>query len=236
MKKIIALLSLLYVTFFDANAQERNQVTIDVAAAFGDGFSPAVSAGKLWGVGKKGRFKVGTGLRFTYYQKNSVQTITAPAVLTSGEKGPQVLFIENIASNLDTLTFPQVGVGYINIPIHLQYSFGEKLDVGFNIDVVGLSFGKKQTGRFESSASESLNGSQQTASPALFNLLLVSDNDLGSLNSELYARYWMTPKVGIRAGASFQFIEYVTDNLLTFGNDRFRAKVLQPLIAVSIKI
>ncbi|MFB0907411.1 MAG: hypothetical protein QMB03_03855, partial [Spirosomataceae bacterium] len=161
--------------------------------------------------------------------------ITAPAVLTSGEKGPQVLFIENIASNLDTLTFPQVGVGYINIPIHLQYSFGEKLDIGFNIDVIGFSFGKRQTGRFQSSASASLDGSQQTASPTAFNLL-VSDNDLGSLNSELYARYSVTPKIGIRAGASFQFVEYTTDDLLAFGNDHFRAKVLQPLIAISVKI
>jgi hypothetical protein len=146
-----------------------------------------------------------------------------------------VLFIENIASNLDTLTFPQVGVGYINIPIHLQYSFGEKLDIGFNIDVIGFSFGKRQTGRFQSSASASLDGSQQTASPTAFNLL-VSDNDLGSLNSELYARYSVTPKIGIRAGASFQFVEYTTDDLLAFGNDHFRAKVLQPLIAISVKI
>lgn len=236
MQKLSSVFLLLLVVFFTAKSQERNQRTLDFAAAFGDGFSPALSVNKLWGIGKKGRFRIGTGLRFTYYQKNNVQTITAPATLTSGEFGPQVIFIKNIPENLDTLTFPQVGVGYINIPIHLQYSFGEKLDVGFNIDVVGFSFGKKQTGRFESSASASLDGSQQTASPTAFNLLLVSDNDLGSLNSELYARYWMTPKIGVRAGASFQFVEYVTENLLTFGNDRFRAKVLQPLIAISIKI
>lgn len=236
MKKIISFTLALLSASLHNYAQERNQTTFDVAVAFGQGFSPAVSASKLWGIGRQGRFKIGTGVRFTYYQQNDVQTITAPAALTSGEKGPQVLFLENIASNLDTLTFSKAGVSYINIPIHLQYAFGEKLNVGFNIDVIGFSFGKKQTGRFESSASASLNNTEQSASPTAFNLLLVSDNDLGSLNSELYARYWVTPKVGLRAGASFQFIEYTTDGLLTFGNDRFRAKVLQPLIAVSIKI
>jgi hypothetical protein len=234
-KKTTILLSLLVFACVNIKAQERNQTTFDAAVAFGKGFSPAISASRLWGVGKQGRFKIGTGLRLTYYQQNDMQSITAPAALTSGEKGPQVIFLDNIASNLDTLTFPKVGVGYINIPVHLQYTFGKKLDLGFNIDVVGFSFGKKQTARFESSASASLNNTQQSASPAAFNLLLISDNDLGSLNSELYARYWVTPQLGIRVGTSFQFVEYVTDNLLTFGNDRFRAKVLQPLIAISIK-
>lgn len=235
MKRItFSILIWLFVSEFGF-AQHKNTKVIDAAAALGNGFSPALSGSKLWGIGKPGRFKIGTGIRFTYYQQNNVQTITAPAALTSGEKGPQVIFLENIATNLDTLTFPKVAVSYINIPIHLQYTFGKKLDIGFNIDVVGLSFGKKQTGRFESSASASLNNTEQLASPTAFNLLLVSDNDLGSLNSELYARYWITPKIGLRAGASFQFIEYTTDNLLTFGNDRFRAKVLQPLLAISIK-
>jgi hypothetical protein len=236
MKKVIHYTFTLLLISVVSFSQKKNTTIIDVAAAFGNGFSPALSVNKMWKIGNRGRFKVGTGWRFTYYQKNNVQTITAPAVLTSGEKGPQVLFLENIASNLDTLTFPQVSMGYINIPIHLQYSFGDKLDVGFNIDVIGFSFGKKQTGSFQSSASASLDGSQQTASPTAFNLLLTSDNDLGSLNSELYTRYWATPKIGIRVGASFQFVEYTTDNLLAFGNDRFRAKVLQPLVAISIKI
>lgn len=236
MKKILSISLSLLLTATLGFGQERTQTSLDIAAAFGNGFSPAFSATKFWGVGKKNKFKIGTGVRFTYYRKSNVETITAPAELTSGQKGPQVLFVENILSNLDTLRFSNVSVGYINIPIYLQYSFTDKLELGFNIDALGFSFGKKQTGKFKSSASASLNNTSQLASPTAFNLLLISDNDLGSLNSELYARYWATEKLGIRAGLSFQFVEYTTDNLLTFGNDRFRAKVLQPMIGLSYKL
>lgn len=216
-------------------SQNKNQRYADLSIAAGGGFSPALSYNYNWGLGKSGKFKIGTGIRFTYFAGQHKDLITAPATLTSGEKGPQVLFKENILSNLDTLHLAKVGVGYLNIPIHLQYSFSPKLEVGFNIDAIGISFGSKQSGTFYASDSRSLNKSTQSAKPTFFNALLVSDNDLGSLNSELYARYWVNDKIGIRAGLSFQFIEYTADRALTFENDRFRTKNLLPMIAISYK-
>ncbi len=215
---------------------QRNQSIADVAVAAGGGFSPALSYNYNWGLGKKGKFKIGTGIRFTYFGGHHKDLITAPATLTSGEKGPQVLFTETILANLDTLHLAKVGVGYINIPVHLQYSFSKKFEVGFNIDAIGLSFGSKQSGTFYANNSKSLDKSTQSAKPTTFNLLLVSDNDLGSLNSELYARYWINDKVGLRAGLSFQFIEYTSDKILTLENDRFRTKNLLPMIAFSYKL
>ena len=73
----------------------------------------------------------------------------------------------------------------------------------------------------------------QEAKPTVFNLLLVSDSDKGSLNSELYVRYKINPKISLRGGFNFQFNEYTTLRKLTFENDRFRAKNLLPLLAVS---
>lgn len=221
-------------------SQSKNQRYADLSIAAVGGFSPALSYNYNWGLGKKqnaarGKFKIGTGIRFTYFAGHHKDLITAPATLTSGEKGPQVLFKENILSNLDTLHVAKVGVGYLNIPIHLQYSFSQKFEVGFNIDAIGISFGSKQSGTFYASDSRSLNKSTQSAKPTFFNVLLVSDNDLGSLNSELYARYWVNDRIGIRAGLSFQFIEYTTDRTLTFENDRFRTKNLLPMLAISYK-
>jgi hypothetical protein len=228
---IVLLLSISHLSF----SQSKNQRYADLSIAAGGGFSPALSYNYNWGLGKRGKFKIGTGIRFTYFAKGKTDLITAPATLTTGEKGPQVLFKENILSNLDTLHVAKVGVGYLNIPIHLQYSFSQKLEVGFNIDAIGISFGSKQSGTFYASDSRNLNKSTQSAKPTFFNALLVSDNDLGSLNSELYARYWINDKLGIRAGLSFQFIEYTTDKVLTFENDRFRTKNLLPMIAISYK-
>jgi hypothetical protein len=78
-----------------------------------------------------------------------------------------------------------------------------------------------------------LNNTTQTAKPTAFNLLLISDSDIGSLNSELYARYWINDRFAVRVGASFQFIEYKTDKNLTFENDRFRHKALLPFVAIT---
>ncbi len=235
MKKIFFSALILFSISHLSFSQSTNQRYADLSIAAIGGFSPALSYNYNWGLGKRGKFKIGTGVRFTYFAKGKTDLITAPASLTSGEKGPQVLFTENILSNFDTLRLAKVGVGYLNIPIHLQYSFSQKFEVGFNIDAVGLSFGNKQSGTFYASDSRSLNKSTQSAKPTTFNLLLVSDNDLGSLNSELYARYWVNDKIGIRAGLSFQFIEYTTDKVLTFENDRFRTKNLLPMIAISYK-
>lgn len=235
MKKTVFLSLILLIISQLIYAQSRNQRYADLSIAAVGGFSPALSYNYHWGIGKNGKFKIGTGIRFTYFSSGKRDLITAPATLTSGEKGPQVLFTENILNNFDTLKVAKVSVGYLNIPIHLQYSFSKKFEVGFNIDAIGLSFGNKQNGTFYASDSKSLNKSTQSAKPTVFNLLLVSDNDWGSLNSELYARYWLNDKIGLRAGLSFQFIEYTTNKVLTFENDRFRTKNLLPMIAISYK-
>ena len=235
MKKIFFLSLILLIINQLTFAQSKNQQSIDLSIAAVGGFSPALSYSYNWGLGKKGKFRIGTGIRFTYFASGKKDLITAPATLTSGEKGPQVLFKENIFSNFDTLKVSKTRVGYLNIPIHLQYNFSKKFEIGFNIDAIGLSFGSKQNGTFYASDSKSLNKSTQSAKPTAFNLLLVSDNDLGSLNSEIYARYWLNDKIGLRAGMSFQFIEYKTDKKLTFENDRFRTKSLLPMVAISYK-
>ncbi len=215
---------------------QKNSTTADVAFAAGGGaFSPAVSYNKLWGFGEYGKFKVGLGLRLTSLFAQDLNFRTAPARLTSGKQSLVALFTEDIVANIDTLRLPKSQTNSLNLSLHLQYTFGSRFDVGFNIDAIGVSFGGKQSGEFLARSQ----GRPVTIEPAKvtpFNLLLISDSDRGSLNSELYARYWVGPKVGIRAGLSFQFSEYTTDRKLTFDNDRFRAKVLMPLVAVSFRL
>ncbi len=192
----------------------------------------ALSFTKFHAVTKKQRFKIGYGIRFnSQFGKNLTYT-TAPAILTSGQRGPQVFFTEIIAKNIDSLDVASTQFNAININIHLQYTFKEKFDVGFNIDAVGFTFGKSVTGKY--SAYQSLeNGTMQTASPTSFNVLLVSDNDIGTLNSELYFRYWLNSSWAIKAGASFLFTEYTTTNKLRLDNDRWRNKSLMGLVGVS---
>jgi hypothetical protein len=198
----------------------------------GNQYSGALSWVKFHSITKNKRFKIGYGLRFTSQGGNNLYYVTAPAILTSKQTGPQVLFSEIFYENIDTFFVSKSQNNLLNISINLQYTIKEKFDIGFNIDAAGLSFGGKTSGKYI--AYQSLdNRTQQTAKPTAYNLLLVSDNDIGALNSELYFRYWFNQKWAIRAGATFLFTEYTTTNKLRLDNNRWRNKSLMGLVGIT---
>lgn len=170
---------------------------------------------------KKKRFKVGYGVRFTSQFGKDLYYTTAPASLTNGKTGPGVLFAKDIPANIDTLYVPSSQHNAFNISIHLQYTIKEKLDIGFNIDAIGVGFGANTSGKYIGYQS-SQNESMQSASPTRLNVLLVDANDRGMLNSELYLRYWFQQKWAVKIGIAHLFTEYTTDQKLRLDNDRWR--------------
>lgn len=181
---------------------------------------------------KKHRFKIGYGIRYTAQFGKNLEYYTAPAKITSGQTGPQVLFSEVLYNNIDTFKVSSTQHNSINVSINLQYTIKQKIDIGFNIDAIGFAFGNAVSGTYISTQS-SLNNTNQTAKPTGFNTLLVSDNDKGMLNSELYARYWLNQKWAIKIGASFLFTEYTTNNKLRLDNNRWRNKSLMGLVGIT---
>lgn len=200
-------------------------------ASSGKQSAVAVSWVHFHGVTKNKKFKIGYGARFTAQTGKNLIYTTAPAILTSKTRGPQVLFSKIYNENIDSLGVYKSQNNMFNVSINLQYSFTSKFEIGFNIDAIGFTFGKKAIGYYQGQFNYPY--TITSASPTTFNALLVSDNDLGSLNSELYARYWLSNKIALRAGASFMFTEYTTDVKLRLGNDRFRNKSLMPMLAIS---
>jgi len=91
---------------------------------------------------------MGYGLRFTGQGGKDLYYTTAPAILTSKQTGPQVLFSEIFYENVDTFFVSKSQNNSLNISINLQYTIKEKFDIGFNIDAVGLSFGGNTTGKY----------------------------------------------------------------------------------------
>jgi hypothetical protein len=186
-------------------------------------------------LGKKHRIVVGGGARFTSYLGTNQYYITAPAELTSGDTGPGVIFKENIDANIDTFLIKTAQVNSLNLMITLGYNASPKLLFRFNIDVIGFSFGNSVNGNYING----LQGAMESADPSPFNLLLVSDNDKGSLNSEFFGRYLISDKWGIKAGVQFHFTEYTTENEIQQQpepNDRFRNKSLMFMIGGSFKL
>ncbi len=208
---------------------------LDFALAAKNEVAPAVSFNQDYSLGKNKRIKLGYGIRLNTYFSGERAYLTAPALLTSGKQSIAAFFTPYSPEKIDTLTQKRAGIAALNTKINLGYSIG-KSEFGFNIDLFGITVGPKQSGSFRASESASLNNTTQTSKPTTFNLLLISDSDIGSLNSELYFKRRLTNDKAIRLGLSFQFIEYTTENILTYENDRFRTKVLMPFVAYSIPL
>jgi hypothetical protein len=209
-------------------------------SASNDQFSEALAWSHLHGIGKKGKIQIGYGVRFTNFVAANKYYTTAPAKFTSTTQNIGTIFSETIIENIDTITTATSITNSINLAIYLQYQISQKFDVGFNIDAIGFSFGPQKDFNIISSSFDPNQSPVQRGSPTRFNLLLTSDNDIGSLNSEFYLRYWLTRKIGIRTGYTFLFSEYRTEKNLSFDsgrivNDRYRYKAGMALLAVTFK-
>jgi long-subunit fatty acid transport protein len=232
MKKVLIIT--LLTGFFSEGFSQINEVGMTSAVGNTQG-SISISFQHDWELWKSKKFAVGAGARFTSYFGANQYYITAPAELTSGSTGPFVIFKENIEQNIDTFLIKSPQVNALNLMINLRYRFNEKIMVGFNIDVVGFSFGSSARGNYINGAE----GAMLDAKPTAFNILLISDNDQGSLNSELYGKYFWNETWGVKLGAQFLFTEYTTESEVQQypqPNDRFRKKSLMAAIGITYKL
>ena len=132
----------------------------------------------------------------------------------------------------DTLTVDHPRSYALNLMFAVSLRLFAGLEVGMNIDLVGVGFGPHMTGEYLSS-DPTLSG-PQTASPSRLNLLLFGTHDHGQLDSEFFAAYW-SGSWGIRVGASHMSTEYTTDKVLVGNNDRFRASYTRVFGAVGYR-
>ncbi len=228
MKKLLTITLVLFLST-QLHAQKGKLVdkSASFSAAFGTSeFSTTFAYQHLWKLGKKQKFGFGAGIRLTNYFGTNKYYTTAPAKLTSGKTGPGVFFADDIPQNIDSVLFKKSQANALNLSINFDYNIYKKISLGFNIDAIGFTFGGNQGGSY---LGNSGSGAATTAKPTSFNLLLVSDNDLGSLNSEFYARYKFNKKWGAKLGFQFLFTEYTTNTKVQTTpdgqkNDRFRNK------------
>ena len=212
--------------------------TVDLSLATkGSLTTGALSVNRLHGLGRSKRFRAGYGLRLTSAFGRTTDYRTAPADVVKGKGKASVigLFSKDLDEHVDTLRLPQTLAHSVNISLTLAYALSHRVELGVNIDLIGFTFGPKQSGTFiaNSPVRSPLSGTVQEASLTSFNILLGDKSDRGSLNSEGYVRYRLNSKLSLRGGLSFQFNEYTTSRKLTFDNDRFRSSNLRVLGAVS---
>lgn len=171
------------------------------------------------------KLNLGYGLRYNFHTATDQKFITAP-------------FIYTAESQIDTMTISSVSTSSVSATINIGYSITNKLMLGFNIDAIGFSFGKEQDVRIFQWVDDPSGATQTatTAKPTSANVLLVGDNDIGSLNSEFFVKYNFTESLGARLGMSMFFSEYTTQLSGFDGNKRFRNKLSYPFVALSVKL
>jgi hypothetical protein len=225
-----------------SNPSEKPQDYFDFAAsAFPGRFSAALSWSHVSPLTRKmPKLKIGYGIRFTSFIAANKFYVTAPAKYTSPVQNLATIFSETIEANIDTVTTATTNTNSLNAAIHIEYSLTKRLDAGFNIDVIGFSFGPAKDFNIISSSFDPNQSPIQKGSPTRLNLLLTSDNDIGSLNSEFFARYWLNEKAALRVGMTFLFSEYRMENNLSFDNqrimnDRYRYKAAMIMIGFTYK-
>jgi len=231
MKGILFVVILLVLAML-ANGQKIEDIRINRYADFagtigqsqGSLSASYVHNWKLW---KKRKWETGFSLRWSSYFGTKTEFITAPARLARTNTTPFLIFFAGQRKETqDTLTVQRPFTNSVNLAINFGYNFSQKWSGGFNIDLIGFSFGRKSPAILTS------NGETQTepsAKPASFNLLLTGDHDLGSLNSEFFLRYHLTDTWSVRAIYEFLFVEYKTSSVKQVAPDgtevyRFRNK------------
>lgn len=233
--------------WLQAMAQQRDSrgtstfVDFTASAAKAD-FSAAFSLSRVHRITKKiPNLRAGYGLRFTTFVGANRFYVTAPAKFTSPVQNLATIFSETIEANIDTITTATAVTNSLNVAIFLHYVIKPKLEIGFNIDAVGFSFGPKKQFNVISSVFDPNQSPVPNGSPTRLNVLLTSDNDIGSLNSEFFVRYWLKNKFGLKAGFTFLFSEYQLDTKLSFdngriSNDRYRYKSSMAALGITYKL
>ncbi len=214
---------------------------LDLTATVGNSQgSVAASYVYNWRLGKSRKFEVGFGGRLTSYFGTKKDFITAgPAELTRTFTTPfLIVFAGQNEENFDTLTVQRPLVNSVNASINLGYHFSKRFYGGFNIDLIGFSFGPGTSAVFQS------NGETMTepkVKPSPFNILLTGDHDHGTLNSEFFLKYHFGKRWAIKGVYQFLFVEYTTETVKQIAPDgtvidRFRNKANNFGIGVSYNI
>jgi len=154
---------------------------LDLGASFGAGSATWRGSLSSQILVKRGqRLTFGAGLRLTAYGGD-------PAIFTNqGDISTE---------RPDRLTIDP-SVSGANLMLSVQYRLAEALQVGANLDVLGVATGKSQ----KLGASE--------VKPAQGSIFLVNNNDRGSLNSEFYVAIPAGRALEIRAGMSHYVLGY----------------------------
>jgi hypothetical protein len=173
-------------------------------------------------INKKRTWHFNYGVRYTMAYSNKLAYITADPNIAKENSILGGLFAKDIPAHIDTITMGEhFNMGF-NIFIGSSYYLSSKIQLGFNIDIIGLGFGSNQSPQSYLSADYDGIANMIIASPRMVNVMLIAGNDIGFLNSALYARYYFKNNQAIVLSVNHLISELKTNAKVVHSQYRFR--------------
>lgn len=254
MKKVpIALLILLSsYTFAQSPVSARLNAGFDLGMAYSkNNYNPSLAYYQLINLGERKLLSLGWTVRLGAFYGDNINYYTAPARLTRGKSGFSGLSGPIIRENIDTIRYDYVTMTSLNAGVRAQINLG-RLELGASADLLGLTLGRRRTGRYRSSTGSFVlktaantdstlffQGSNafQGTYPSRLNVRLLGDNDRGTLSTEVYARVRISQRFGVKVGYQWLTTETTADNRdVVADNNRFRNRAGMPYLALTLPI
>lgn len=224
MKLIVKTLALIVVSTVFAFGQRAPRVTsgIDIGTGYLDGeWVPAVTYHQDLSLNNFPWLRVGWGVRaWGYYA------------------GRTDLLPQTNKTSRDMIQMGKVTANGVSFLVGANFRLW-RVDLGANTDLVGIAFGLKRKAYYSTDFPVDTDdaGNYNThvpATPAMFNALpLALDKQNGQ--SELYLRYWITERIGVKLGYSYGRITYMTSDKLN-GENRFSKMYGFPFAAIAFPL
>jgi hypothetical protein len=214
---------LLSSAFASAQRTPRVSAGIDVGTGYQDGnWVPAVTYHQELSLNNFRWFRIGWGLRaWGYYG------------------GKANLLPQTNTSSKDTLKIGKITANGASLLFGANFRLW-RFDIGANTDIVGIAFGLKRKALYSknyifTSDDAGYYNKLVPSTPAFLNVLpLALDKQNGQ--SELYIRYWVNDRIGIKLGYTHGRITYLTSEKLDNKQNRFSHTYGVPFVALSFPI
>jgi hypothetical protein len=144
----------------------------------------------------------------------------------------------NALSN-DTLQFGRITANGLSFLIGANFRLWH-FDIGANTDLFGLAFGLKRSALYTKPSLYEGEGGKYynqylSSAPATLNAVpLVLDNQNGQ--SEVYVRYWITDRIGLKLAYVHGRITYASPYKLDNGQKRYSSSYGVPYLAISFPL
>lgn len=239
LKRIAFIISLLASASVSAQYAYQTTEFTFATSAQQKAIAPSLAYTKMFALGRYQAFRIGYGLRLTALMASNTNYTTAPASLRGGKASVLSYFSPTLNSQIDTLLMPSAQTYAINASLNFLYAVSRKMEIGLSTDLLGITIGNRKTGNIIATETDTqgkaFDNKTMRSVPTMFNVALLGASNRGSLNTEVFARYWLSKTLGLRVGMSHQVSEYTTDKAIAFGNNRFRYEALMPFAGFSIR-